>query len=202
MNVIEHIHEDIVCGPRVRALASAVAELIPHHATVVDIGCGDGLVSQRIQAERPDISIEGIDVLLRGTTHIPVTLFDGRHLPHADNAVDVTLFIDVLHHTTDPTILLREASRVAKHCVIVKDHTRDGWLAGPTLRFMDRAGNARHGVALPYNYWTEQRWRDTFRELALDVSHWRKDLALYPWWASWLFGRSLHFIARLVKRGA
>ena len=62
------------------------------------------------------------------------------------------MFVDVLHHTEDPMALLGEAVRVARKTIVVKDHTLNGFLAGPTLHFLDRVGNARHDVALPYNY--------------------------------------------------
>ncbi len=94
-------------------------------------------------------------------------------------------------------MLLREARRVARHAVLIKDHTRDGLLAGPTLRFLDWVGNAPHGVALPYNYWRERQWRESFERIGLTPSVWRNRLGLYPPGASWIFGRSLHFIARL-----
>jgi hypothetical protein len=97
-------------------------------------------------------------------------------------------------------VLLREAARVARRAVVIKDHTLDGLLAGPTLRFMDHVGNARHGVALPYNYWPRRRWVEAFRELALEVEVWREDLRLYPRPADWVFGRSLHFVAKLRPR--
>jgi SAM-dependent methyltransferase len=143
------------------------------------------------------LEVHGIDVLVRGETHIPVLPFDGRSIPHPDRSFDVVLFVDVLHHTDDPTLLLREAARVARRCIILKDHTRDGLLAGPTLRFMDRVGNARHGVTLPYNYWPKARWLAAFEQLGLTIEAWHSDLHLYPWWADWMFGRSLHFLARI-----
>ena len=61
-----------------------------------------------------------------------------------------------------PRQLLREAVRVARRGLLIKDHTLTGFLAGPTLRLMDRVGNQRHGVALPYNYWTQQQWLRNF----------------------------------------
>ena len=90
-----------------------------------------------------------------------------------------------------------EARRVARKAVLIKDHTRDGLMAGPTLRFMDWGANAPHGVALPYNYWNEQQWRESFERIGLTPSVWRNRLGLYPPGVSWIFGRSLHFIARL-----
>jgi hypothetical protein len=75
------------------------------------------------------------------------------------------VFIDVLHHTNDPVLLLREAARVARNTIVIKDHTLDGFAAGPTLRFMDRIGNRRYNVALPYNYWPKQQWLSAFEAL-------------------------------------
>jgi SAM-dependent methyltransferase len=197
MSVLERIHEGYVFGRRVRTLADHLAGLLPPGAAVLDVGCGDGLLDLRILQQRPDVTLRGIDVLVRGQTHIPVEPFDGQSIPYADGSFDVVMFVDVLHHTDDPLVLLREAVRVARKAVVLKDHTANGFLASPTLRFMDRVGNARHGVVLPFNYWPRQRWLDAFRALGLTVAAWKTDLGLYPWPASWVFGRSLHFVARL-----
>ena len=106
--------------------------------------------------------MSGIDVLVRPETKIPVQPFDGQRIPFADGAFDAVSFVDVLHHTDDPIVLLREAVRVAKTAVVIKDHLADGVLARPTLRFMDWVGNAGHGVVLPYNYWTQPQWSRAF----------------------------------------
>jgi hypothetical protein len=62
---------------------------------------------------------------------------------------------------------------------------------------MDWVGNARHGVALPYNYWPRSKWLDAFNDLDLRLNVWKEDLGLYPWPANLVFERSLHFVARL-----
>lgn len=193
---IERIHERHVHRRRVRVLAQAVAGLIPPEARVLDVGCGDGMVGALIRSLRPDVHIAGLEIQVRPGTPIPVSPFDGRRIPAAARSVDVALLIDVLHHARDPRALLAEAARVAP-LVIVKDHTAEGWLAGPILRFMDRVGNRRHGVESPGTYWTVPRWHMAFREAGLEIASWRRDLPLYPWYASWLFGRGLHLLAVL-----
>lgn len=195
--MITRIHEHYVANRRITVLARHLASLLPLHATVLDVGTGDGSLAKLILDRRPDLRIHGLDVLVRTDAAIPVQPFGGLHLPAADASYDVVTFVDVLHHTNNPLILLREAARVARTGILLKDHTREGYLAGPTLRFMDGVGNARFGVALPYNYWPRQRWEAAFADLRLEIIQWQNDLRLYPKWADWLFGRSLHFIAWL-----
>ena len=56
------------------------------------------------------------------------------------------------------------------------------------------------GAALPSNYWTRGRWLEALARLNLQVVVWNGTLGLYPRPASWIFERSLHFIARLDPR--
>jgi SAM-dependent methyltransferase len=197
MSLVETLHGAYVHSRRCRVLGRHFADLIPHGASVLDVGCGDGLLDSVLWQMRPDLSIRGVDVLVRSATHIPVEYFDGSRLPLPDRSVDAVLFVDVLHHTQDPMVLLREAARVATRAVLLKDHLLQGFLAGPQLRFMDRVSNARHGVVLPNNYWRYRQWQDAFAALGLAVEEWRGWLGLYPWPATWVFDRSLHFVCRL-----
>jgi SAM-dependent methyltransferase len=199
MSILDYIHERYSYNRRINTLSDHLAEVIPPGARTLDVGCGDGQVAHLIMQKRPDVEIKGIDVLVRPHTKIPVAEFDGQVIPYSKADFDVVMFNDVLHHTIDPMILLREGVRVASKALVIKDHTCDGLLAGPTLKFMDQVGNARHGVALPCNYWPELRWLNTFEILDLSISTWKKDLRLYPRWADLVFGRSLHFVARLDR---
>lgn len=200
MRVFERTHDNFAYGRRVSRLCDHLSSVLPRDADVLDVGCGDGRLARLIQEQRPDVTIRGIDVLVRPHTEVPVEQFDGKSIPLTDDSVDAVMFVDVLHHTDNQIDLLREATRVARRCVVLKDHTMNGVLAEATLRFMDRVGNARHGVVLPYNYWTRQQWTDAAKQLDLTVGTWVSDLDLYPAWADWAFGRSLHFVARLDLR--
>ncbi len=202
MSVVGSIHEKHVFGRRIRVLSKHLIEVLPKNAKVLDVGCGDGSLGNLIMNQRPDLELRGIDVLVREKTAIPVTTFDGEVIPFDDDAFDVVMFVDVLHHTDDPAVLLREADRVASQAVVIKDHLKNGFLAGPTLRFMDWVGNAHHGVVLPYNYWRLNQWQTAFEQLHWRRDEWRVNLGLYPWPASWLFGRGLHFIGRFNVKGS
>jgi len=199
MSTVGKLHETLVFNRRVEVLASWFARLAPKDALILDVGCGDGLLSAALRAKRPDLTLRGIDVLPRNRTHIPVEMFDGVRIPFEDDSFDAVLFSDVLHHTADPAVLLREACRVARRCVLIKDHFREGLVAYQRLRLMDWVGNARFGVALPYNYWSENQWQRAWQEIGLEPEESVTRLGLYPPPANWIFGARLHFMARLKK---
>jgi SAM-dependent methyltransferase len=191
-------HKKLVFNRRIVVLASHLAPLIPPKARVLDVGCGDGSIDRLILEQRPDVSIEGLDVLVRPRTHIPVQPFDGSSIPYLDATFDVVMFVDVLHHTVDPMALLREARRVGK-IILIKDHFREGFLGSLTLKFMDWVGNAHHGVILPYNYMSREQWAAGLERAGLHAVGTNTSLNLYPAPATWLFDRGLHFIATLER---
>ncbi len=197
MQLINEIHQRAIHSRRVQSLTDHLQSLLPTSGTVLDVGCGDGWLSSLLAQQHQATQFSGIDVLVRDDTHIPVARFNGVEIPYPDNHFDAVMMVDVLHHTDDPAGLLREAKRVARQFVILKDHTRDGIAARATLRMMDWVGNAHHGVALPYNYLSLAEWLLLFDEVGLSIELWNNKPRLYGAPADWLFGRSLHFVAQL-----
>jgi SAM-dependent methyltransferase len=194
---LDLLHGRLVFGRRVNRLADALAARLPANAEVLDVGCGDGSIAHLVLQRRPDVSITGVDVLVRSETRIPVIEYDGWTLPFADGSFDAVSLVDVVHHADDPARLLGEATRVSRHQVLIKDHVADGFLARPTLRLMDWVGNARHGVRLPYNYLTRAQWLDHIGRLGVAIRGWNTDVPLYPAPLSALFGRGLHVVVDL-----
>jgi SAM-dependent methyltransferase len=198
MGLIGRLHESKVHGSRVESLRGHLLGLLPHQGTVLDVGCGDGLLSSLLASDLPNTQFRGMDVLVREDTKIQVAPFDGVTIPLENKSVDTVMMIDVLHHTENPSVLMREATRVARKTIVLKDHTKTGFLAGATLRFMDWVGNAKHGVALPYNYLTRRQWDQLFDETGVAVDQWIGRPRLYGRPGDWLFGRRLQFLARLT----
>ncbi len=195
MKALDSLHDHLVLERRVIRLSRQLADFIPPNSSVLDVGSGDGKLAALLLQLRPDLTIEGVDVAVRLGTSIPVKRFDGQNLPFPARSFDVVLFVDVLHHTKDPLVLLREAIRVSRKSLLLKDHVLQGWFGEARLRFMDYVGNSRHGVPLPFNYWTAPQWQNAERLLGLQKIKELSDLHLYPWPADLIFGARLHFIA-------
>jgi len=199
LSAMKRGHRAFVHQRRVRVLAEALGAKIPPSASVLDIGCGDGTIASLIAELRPDISIKGVEVMVRPGCKIECHPFDGATLPFPDDSVDVCMLVDVLHHTSDVAVLLREAARVSRGYVLLKDHLSENALDHATLRFMDWVGNRPHGVTLTYNYQSRAQWDAHFAECGLVTESLTTDLALYPALFSALVGRKLHFVVLLQK---
>jgi SAM-dependent methyltransferase len=192
-------HRAFVFQRRARVLAEMLAAQIPQRASVLDIGCGDGTIASLIAQLRPDISIQGVEFMVRPGCKIECHSFDGLALPFTNSSFDVCLFVDVLHHTEDPSVLMREAVRVSRSLVLIKDHLDENAVDNLTLRLMDWVGNRPHGVVLTYNYQNRKQWTELFLKLGLSEASWTTQIPLYAWPLRLLAGRELHFVSVLKK---
>jgi SAM-dependent methyltransferase len=192
-------HHAFVFERRTRVLAKMLAAQIPQRASVLDIGCGDGTVGSLIKELRPDVAMQGVEFLVRPGCKIECRQFDGSSLPFPEASFDVCLFVDVLHHTENPEALLREAARVSRTFVLLKDHLDENFLDDMTLRFMDWVGNRPHGVVLTYNYQSRKQWAEHFSNCALAEVNWTTEVPLYSAPFSLVVGRGLHFVSLLKK---
>ena len=126
MGLIESVHGGYVHERRLVVLSDWCSKLIPVNSKVLDVGCGDGRLDRLVADKRPDISIQGIDVFQRKDAVMPMQTFDGESIPYAEGSFDIVMFVDVLHHASKPLTLLREATRVARQAVLIKDHLVEG----------------------------------------------------------------------------
>jgi len=192
----KNIHDKFVYNRRMDLLSNFISERLYVGQRILDIGCGDGKIDHLIM-QKKKVDIIGVDVLVRDTTYIPVQEYDGRALPFNDNEFDSAIFIDVLHHIDNPHDILKEAKRVTKGKIIIKDHLREGVFAYSTLKFMDYVGNAHYGVRLPNNYLNKNEWDALFHEIGLTHKGYITKLSLYPFPFNLFFDRRLHFITTL-----
>jgi hypothetical protein len=98
--------------------------------------------------------------------------------------------------------LLRQAKRIARRGIVIKDHYCESRLDYYTLAFMDWVGNSQYGVGLPNRYKAAKEWRAIFAGLELRPVRTLKDIGLYPGPFDAIFGRRLQFVSLLDKGDA
>ena len=199
LSLVKYIHGLLIADRRARVLSLMLAAKIPPGASVLDVGCGNGVLGDLIRQAAHVASIEGLEVLPHDECRIPCRIFDGRIFPVADAAVDVCLLVDVLHHTDDIAAMLAEAKRVTRKYILLKDHLCENRFQFEILKFMDWVGNRPQGVRLPNNYQSQKQWTNLFASASLKVVEQTERVPLYTIPLSWIFGRRLHFIALLEK---
>ncbi|MFF1919652.1 class I SAM-dependent methyltransferase [Streptomyces sp. NPDC058221] len=109
--------------PRADAAATAVLDLVPPGArSLLDIGCGTGLVTERIAVGRPGLRVTGSDAAV-GMARVArqrvgaVVLADARRLPLPDGAVDAVTAVWLLHllrEEGDVRAVVAQAARVLR----------------------------------------------------------------------------------------
>lgn len=107
-------------SPDQRMRARLVAAMVPDDArSVLDVGCGNGFVTRRLQAEH----IVGLDPSPEALEH-----FDGEkvcasaeEIPFDENSFDAVVCCEVLEHLPQPTLgrVVSEIGRVARNAIVI-----------------------------------------------------------------------------------
>lgn len=94
---------------------------------VLEVGAGDGSILQHLDAGSSFPEMHALEISQSGADQIvsrklknlkSVNVFDGYHIPFADNEFDLVILSHVLEHVEFERMLLREIKRVSKYLVI------------------------------------------------------------------------------------
>lgn len=197
--MLRRLHHAFVQVPRRAHLTRTLGVLAGPATSLLDVGAGDGALGVELAREIGATTVHGADILAQPGSKIPVSIFAGDTLPFEDASFDLVLLADVLHHADAPARLLREAARVARRCVLVKDHFAFGEASRRLLHALDVAANRRYGIAVSGNYLTPASWVALCEEggVRVEALHW--PLRVHPAPIRALVPSSLHFAARLGK---
>ncbi|WP_053227125.1 class I SAM-dependent methyltransferase [Solirubrobacter soli] len=90
---------------------------IPCHARLLDAGCGSGrtldVLADFGHASGIDLSEDAVDVA-RSRGHTDVHVAPVEAIPYADGTFDLVTCLDVIEHTRDDDVALRELRRVSR----------------------------------------------------------------------------------------
>ena len=101
-----------------------IAQLVPEGSHVLDLGCGDGTLLEKLMRRRGctgyGIEIDDDNVLAcvrRGVNVLQLNLHEGLKA-FQDQSFDVVLQIDTLQHLRNAEVMLRETARVGRIGII------------------------------------------------------------------------------------
>jgi SAM-dependent methyltransferase len=149
-------------------LADLAAIWQGHHANLLDIGGGTGVMAEAMQALLPVDRVTAIDVVERYFPNLSVEtrVYGGSVLPFADASFAAATINNVMHHV-DPAYriaLMREVRRVVAGPVYIKDHVARSWLDHARLAVLDAIGNIPFGGQVQARYLSLGDWDELARQ--------------------------------------
>ena len=182
------LHQRTSHSTRVRQLARIFSGIMEDGKNVkvkcLDVGCGDMQIAELIAAANAKTIWTCLDIyplpedLKSQEKWQKYRSFDGQHIPTEDQSFDYVLLCDVLHHSLDPALVLRECARVGKK-IIVKDHYQYGYFSNLILKWMDRFGNQAYGVHIPGKYFSVDGFSALCRKCGLEIVQQQAGIQLY-----------------------
>lgn len=148
-----------------RRVDEAAASICP--ASVLDVGCGEGVVTERLARLLAPAEVLGVDAdeahlseewRVRSADNLSFATGSAYDLPFADRSHDLVCAMEVLEHLERPRDALAEMSRVAGRALLVSVPSEPGWrishmLAGRNLRSL---GNTPGHI----NHWSKRAFAD------------------------------------------
>jgi len=107
-------------------LAELFAQAAPD--SVLDVGCGEGVLTHQWATQLGEKRIVGIDLddeklqaewATRQRPNLEYRTLAAEHMPFADNEFDLACAIEVLEHVPDPEHTIAEMARVARRHLLV-----------------------------------------------------------------------------------
>jgi ubiquinone/menaquinone biosynthesis C-methylase UbiE len=154
-----------------------------HPASVLDVGCGEGIVTERLARRLESAQVLGVDADAthlkeewagRSAPNLSFATGSAYDLPFADGSWDLICAIEVLEHLERPHDALAEMRRVAARALLLSVPNEPRWrishmLAGRNLRaFGNTPGHLNH--------WSKRAFLRTVSELGQA----RAD-SVFPW---------------------
>ena len=164
-----------------RRVDEAAAEIRP--ASVLDVGCGEGVVTERLARNLAPATVLGVDAdegrlkeewQARSAPNLSFATGSAYDLPFEDGSFDLVCAIEVLEHLERPRDALAEMSRVAGRALLLSVPNEPGWrishlLAGRNVRAL---GNTPGHI----NHWSKRG----FVELTSPLGRVQPE-SVFPW---------------------
>jgi 2-polyprenyl-3-methyl-5-hydroxy-6-metoxy-1,4-benzoquinol methylase len=152
--------------------------------SLLDVGCGEGLLVQRVAERLPAARVVGVDLQEQSiqagwsrheAPNLSYRTMDGRTLPFADGEFDTVSAIELLEHVSEPEAMVAEMSRCAQRHLLVSVPREPLWRALNVARgaYVSDLGNTPGHL----NHWSRRAFVGMMRAHG-DVAELRSP---FPW---------------------
>jgi 2-polyprenyl-3-methyl-5-hydroxy-6-metoxy-1,4-benzoquinol methylase len=152
--------------------------------SVLDVGCGEGVLTARWAARPGAVRVVGLDLDdpklraewdRRRRENLEFRTFNGQNLPFADDGFDLVAAIEVLEHVPDPDYTIGEMTRVARRHLLVSVPREPLWRMLNIARgaYVRDLGNTPGHL----NHWS----RRSFMDLLAGHGELREIRSPFPW---------------------
>lgn len=169
LRVIRRIDEMVLFPLRWKYLVRRLSPYLRDQREVLDLGASCGRLAHELILEDPRLHIVGVDTYVQDQTFIEIQKYDGMRIPFPDDTFDCVLIVDVIHHDTHPERIIREATRVSKRFILIKDHYWLTMIDRTWLGWADYIGNRPYQIDLPYHYLQTSEWERLFAHAGLTI---------------------------------
>lgn len=132
----------------------------------MDIGTGPGNIYEALTKKGFRVTPLDIQDITFVNNCKPI-LYDGQRMPFKDNTFKISLLITVLHHTSDPVRIIKEAKRTSGGIIIIEEVYNNSLQKYLTFT-MDSFTNLEF-FNHPHSNKTDREWREIFKKLNLDL---------------------------------
>jgi ubiquinone/menaquinone biosynthesis C-methylase UbiE len=152
--------------------------------SLLDVGCGEGVLVQRWAQQLPNRRVVGIDLeeasiqagwAARGAPNLDYIVMRAENLPFAESEFDLACAIEVLEHVPDPEHTLAEMARCAERHLLVSVPREPLWRMLNVARgaYLSELGNTPGHL----NHWS----RRTFAQLLSRYGKVVEVRSPFPW---------------------
>jgi ubiquinone/menaquinone biosynthesis C-methylase UbiE len=142
-------------------------------AVVVEIGAGEGRITEPLVERLPQATVVGLDLpdtnLAEEWDEIEVPMFfgDATRMPFVDGSIDLVVGLEVLEHVPRPELALADIARVCRGTAILSVPREPIWRVGNMARgrYLRDWGNTPGHV----NHWSSRAF-ERFVRTHLDVT--------------------------------
>ena len=149
--------------------------------TILDVGCGDMIVTQCFHGQTGK-KIIGLDVIDYNLSELPLQIYDGSSFPFADGSFDTVYAIFSLHHCTNGLTVLEEMVRVGRDKIIIVEEPYSNFFTKYYTLIHDWMGNRLESFSIdtPFHFHTDKEWKRAFTDRNLQLIH-EQRIFQFPW---------------------